>query len=84
LVGNSGDGIVADHLDAPPMTQRIGRWPIARMGLYKRMAEAAKLPPLVHCPVCGREERVNPAECLAHGWPTCCKGHTMFLGPAPR
>jgi hypothetical protein len=49
------------------------------MALHEQIAKDAKLPPLVHCPLCGHEQRVNPGECLATGWPRCC-GYTMFLG----
>ena len=32
----------------------------------------------VWCRRCGRSEKVNPAKCLAHGWPKCC-GETMTI-----
>ena len=32
----------------------------------------------VYCKTCGREKIVDPAFCLAHGWPRCC-GYTMSL-----
>jgi hypothetical protein len=38
---------------------------------------------LVSCVACGREERVDSAHCLEHGWPICC-GRTMSLGPIER
>lgn len=54
---------------------------LARMsGLHKRMANShpALQRGLVRCNVCGSEQRVNPAECLRNGWPTCCV-YTMYL-----
>ena len=50
--------------------------------LHKKIAEDAKLPPVVHCRRCGAELGVDPAECLAHGWPVCCH-ETMALGMRP-
>jgi hypothetical protein len=32
----------------------------------------------VWCRKCGRSEPVDPAHCLAHGWPKCC-GATMTI-----
>ena len=31
---------------------------------------------LVWCRHCGREQKVDSADCLRHGWPKCC-GYTM-------
>lgn len=43
---------------------------------------AAEVPQLrrgmVWCYTCGREERVDSAASLKHGWPTCC-GRTMSI-----
>ena len=33
---------------------------------------------LVTCRICGNQEEINPAYCLAHGWPKCC-GYTMTI-----
>lgn len=33
---------------------------------------------LVWCKTCGREQKVNGADCLRDGWPKCC-GHTMTI-----
>ena len=33
----------------------------------------------VWCKTCGREQKVEAAHCLRHGWPTCCKGYTMTI-----
>jgi hypothetical protein len=33
---------------------------------------------MVWCRTCGRSERVDAAECLSSGWPTCC-GYTMTI-----
>lgn len=38
---------------------------------------------VVYCHVCMREQKVNPAHCLAHGWPKCCQT-TMSLDPPKR
>ena len=32
----------------------------------------------VWCTICGREQEVDSAECLATGWPKCC-GYTMTV-----
>lgn len=32
----------------------------------------------VWCRTCGREQRVDSAECLRYGWPKCC-GYTMTI-----
>jgi hypothetical protein len=32
----------------------------------------------VWCHTCGREQAVDTAHALRHGWPPCC-GHTMSL-----
>lgn len=44
--------------------------------MYKDMAET--IPGLVRCDECGKEQTVDPAHCLRHGWPKCC-GRTMSL-----
>jgi hypothetical protein len=44
--------------------------------IYQEMA--AKLPSVVHCSQCGREQAVDPAKCFQKGWPECC-GYTMSL-----
>jgi hypothetical protein len=36
----------------------------------------------VRCAGCRREQRVNFAQCLATGWPTC-HGQTMQLASSP-
>lgn len=33
---------------------------------------------VVWCRTCGRSERVDGANALAHGWPKCC-GYTMTI-----
>lgn len=40
---------------------------------------ASGLPDEVHCRTCGSVQRVDPEDCLRHGWPVCC-GATMTLG----
>ena len=37
---------------------------------------------IVWCEQCGRIQKVDPAHCLAHGWPECC-GYTMPFGELP-
>ncbi len=32
----------------------------------------------VWCHTCGRMQRVDSGNCLAHGWPRCC-GYTMSI-----
>lgn len=44
--------------------------------MYKDMAKA--MPNVVRCDKCGKEQSVDPAHCLRHGWPLCC-GATMSL-----
>ena len=48
--------------------------------LHEAMADShpALRQGLVRCDTCGREQRVNTAKRLAHGWPECC-GYTMTL-----
>lgn len=48
--------------------------------LYRELAasDPALVRGLVRCQTCGREQRVDSAQCLAHGWPTC-HGETMRL-----
>lgn len=48
------------------------------MSLYDAMAEAAKLSGRVWCRKCGAMRKVDPAKCLANGWPKCC-GETMTI-----
>jgi len=49
-------------------------------GIHEKIA--AEVPQLrrgmVWCYTCGREERVDSAASLKHGWPTCC-GFTMSI-----
>lgn len=49
-------------------------------GLHEKIA--ADVPQIrrgiVWCHTCGREDRVNVADCLKHGWPKCC-GYTMSI-----
>lgn len=33
---------------------------------------------LVWCKFCGKEQKVDSAHCLGHGWPKCC-GETMTI-----
>lgn len=35
----------------------------------------------VWCKTCGRTQKVDSADCLRHGWPKCCHGHTMTIDP---
>jgi hypothetical protein len=50
------------------------------VSLYEKMADAhpSLRRGLVWCRTCGREQRVDPARCLQHGWPECC-GYTMTI-----
>ena len=64
--------------------KQVDRGVLARVsGLHAKIAADANLPNVVHCPECRREQAVDPARCLATGWPTCCGGTTMRLGPTP-
>lgn len=50
--------------------------------VYRDMAEG--MSDQVTCRRCGATRKVDPAECLRHGWPKCC-GATMSLdGPKER
>jgi len=50
------------------------------MSLYNKITN--NVPELqrgkVWCRTCGREQDVNPADCLRNGWPKCC-GYTMTI-----
>ena len=46
--------------------------------IHERIAADAKLPSVVHCTTCHRDQKIDPADCLRHGWPTC-HGQTMTL-----
>lgn len=56
------------------------------MGLYETLANCdPKLRAgIVHCEQCGKEIKVNSAECFRTGWPKCCNGYTMTLGAKPK
>lgn len=51
-------------------------------GLHQRIVDdvPALKRGLVWCRTCAREQRVDAADCLRHGWPKCC-GHTMTIDP---
>ena len=36
----------------------------------------------VWCRTCGSTRKVDPAQCLQHGWPRCC-GYTMAIDALP-
>jgi hypothetical protein len=36
----------------------------------------------VWCRTCGRSEQIDPAACLAHGWPKCCNATMTIDQPA--
>lgn len=47
--------------------------------MHEKIAEDAGIKTArVWCDKCGREQAVDGAHCLKHGWPECC-GHTMWL-----
>lgn len=71
VLGSSLDYIL-DGIGAPPDYRSTPPVEVNAVGLSST----------VHCTACGAQEDVNPAYCLAHGWPKCC-GLTMRLGPLP-
>lgn len=54
---------------------------IVETAMYSKMAKAhpSLERGMVWCRTCGRSERVDSADCLRNGWPTCCHGHTMTI-----
>jgi hypothetical protein len=41
---------------------------------------------VIHCSKCGRVQTVSVGEAatfLEKGWPTCCRGETMWVGDPP-
>lgn len=42
------------------------------LSIHEKIAKDAKLGNTVYCHKCGKQKTVNPAECLAKGWPKCC------------
>jgi hypothetical protein len=50
------------------------------MSLYETLANAhpSLKRGMVWCRTCGREQRVDAANALRHGWPECC-GQTMTI-----
>jgi hypothetical protein len=49
--------------------------------LYKNLVEChpSLSRGMVWCKKCRRSQKVNPAECFQHGWPTCCDGFAMTI-----
>ena len=49
-------------------------------GIHAKIAKDANLPNEVWCRTCGARQEIDPAYCLAHGWPKCEKcGYTMTI-----
>ena len=69
------------------------------MGPKRRTVDALKLPKIdygriaashpsmqrgqVWCLECGATREVDPAHCVAHGWPRCCNRTMSIDSPAP-
>lgn len=56
-----------------------GPYAVVERAATIHQAIAEDLPTIVHCTACGHQETVDPAHCLATGWPRHC-GETMHLG----
>ncbi len=39
---------------------------------------------IVYCHRCGNEQKVDPAHCLSHGWPKCCRVTMSIDSPEER
>lgn len=49
--------------------------------MYAEMVIRARLGKVCFCTICKKRQTVDPAVCLARGWPMCC-GRTMRVEAA--